>query len=85
LLAGTRRLAGGHAAALIFLFLTALLCLATSLLSLQMWRREVAQKHREPPPARARHVSFKDEVVPPGRPPGRPRGRVLPAEEGEKP
>ncbi|NXT33825.1 MALD2 protein, partial [Pelecanoides urinatrix] len=35
----------------------------------------------KPPPARARHVSFEDQVVPPGRPPG----RVPPAEEGEKP
>ncbi|NXL54284.1 MALD2 protein, partial [Podilymbus podiceps] len=33
----------------------------------------------KPPPARARHVSFEDEVVPRGRPPP----RVPPAREGE--
>lgn len=49
LLTGICRLTGVQAAALIFLFLMALLCLAGSLLSLQMWRREVAQKHREVP------------------------------------
>lgn len=38
-----------QAAALIFLILTALLCLAGTFLPRQMWRREVAQKHREVP------------------------------------
>ncbi|KAF1506288.1 MARVEL domain-containing protein 2, partial [Eudyptula minor] len=86
LLAGICRLAGAQAATLIFLFLTALLCLAGSLLSLWMWRREVAWKHQEapgnstPPPARAKHVTFEDEVVPLGR----PSRRVPHTEEGEK-
>ncbi|KAM6113510.1 occludin/ELL domain-containing protein 1 [Phoenicopterus ruber ruber] len=34
-----------------------------------------------PPPARARRVTFEDEVVPPGRPPG----RVPPTKEAENP
>lgn len=49
LLAAFCRLAGGQAAALVFLFLTALLYLAGSLVALKMWRHEVARRRREAP------------------------------------
>uniref|UniRef100_A0A8C3C7S8 MALD2 protein n=1 Tax=Cairina moschata TaxID=8855 RepID=A0A8C3C7S8_CAIMO len=81
LLAAFCRLAGGQAAALVFLFLTALLYLAGSLVALKMWRHEVARRRQEPPPVRAKRVTFEDEVGPPGR----PLGRDTATEGGERP
>ncbi|NWZ29922.1 MALD2 protein, partial [Asarcornis scutulata] len=78
--------AGGQAAALVFLFLTALLYLAGSLVALKMWRHEVARRRQGPPggPGRAggsKRVTFEDEVGPPGR----PLGRDTATEGGERP
>ncbi|XP_067169166.1 occludin/ELL domain-containing protein 1 [Apteryx mantelli] len=67
------RMAGGQAAALVFLFITALLYLAASLVCLKMWRHETARRRREmlpapaPPAARAKRIVFEDEMGPPGR------------------
>lgn len=49
LLAVFCRPAGGRAAALVFLFLTALLYLAGSLVAIKMWRHEVGRRRREAP------------------------------------
>nr|XP_047908417.1 occludin/ELL domain-containing protein 1 [Anser cygnoides] len=86
LLAAFCRLAGGQAAALVFLFLTALLYLAGSLVALKMWRHEVARRRREapPPPARAKRIAFEDEVGPPGRPLGRATAASAFTEGGER-
>lgn len=49
LLAVFCRPAGGQAAALVFLFLTALLYLAGSLVAIKMWRHEVGRRQQEAP------------------------------------
>ncbi|NXI69630.1 MALD2 protein, partial [Anseranas semipalmata] len=39
----------------------------------------------KPPPARAKRITFEDELGPPGRPPGRATATIAFTEEGEKP
>ncbi|XP_068517694.1 MARVEL domain-containing protein 2-like isoform X1 [Anas acuta] len=83
LLAVFCRPAGGRAAALVFLFLTALLYLAGSLVAIKMWRDEVGRRRPEapPPPVQTKRVTFEDEVGPPGR----PLGGDTATEGGERP
>lgn len=80
---------GMQAAALIFLFLTALLCLAGSLLSLWLWRCKVVWKHPEvsrsgdsrggPPPAPC-PPRYSVGVVQPHTPPLPPEASASPSQ-----
>nr|XP_025971770.1 MARVEL domain-containing protein 2-like [Dromaius novaehollandiae] len=67
LLGAACRVAGGQAAALVFLFVTALLYLASSLVCIKMWRHEVARRRRESRPAPAKRIAFEAASGPPGR------------------
>ncbi|XP_062452554.1 occludin/ELL domain-containing protein 1 [Rhea pennata] len=86
LLGALCHVAGGQAAALVFLFITALLYLAGSLVCLVMWRHEAARRHREtlpapvPAAAWATRIVFEDELGPPGR----AAGTLTLPERGEK-
>uniref|UniRef100_A0A8B9ZJ29 MALD2 protein n=1 Tax=Anas platyrhynchos TaxID=8839 RepID=A0A8B9ZJ29_ANAPL len=79
LLAVFCRPAGGQAAALVFLFLTALLYLAGSLVAIKMWRHEVGRRRREAPvsPLVTRSFFFGGG--------GQPLGGDTATEGGEKP
>ncbi|XP_015682219.1 MARVEL domain-containing protein 2 [Protobothrops mucrosquamatus] len=85
LLTALCRVEGGQVAAMTFLFLTPVLYLTGSLVSLKMWRREAARRMLLPPkPVLLQGGSPEHRRIPlgTGRPAGRVSRRVMFSEEG---